>query len=246
MLLLMKRQLVLVLVLGSYLTLAPAALAHAGHIHPESNTANSNQPEMPPPPVDSHSGQVENDMNLDREINMLEDQVIHLTNQNNELEVRSEASPGAQAKRGKQTNLVVGKDKRNVQIVADNNKMKIVSQGERAETLLTMQFDSKSNDLEVNINGQRSVLNVMPDKASSIAKERTHSDLTQKVELLENKDTSSEDKAIFKVSGIRQGRLLGIIPIVAETNTEVGAQTGKVLKMDLPVWFKVLSPLIFK
>ena len=67
----------------------------------------------------------------------------------------------------------------------------------------------------------------MPEEAVSMSK----------VENVNNVELeTSEEKAIYSVSGSSSGKLFLIIPVMAEINVKINAETGEVISTEKPWW----------
>jgi len=78
-----------------------------------------------------------------------------------------------------------------------------------------------------NISNKKQI-NILPEdaiKVSEIDKE------SAKIELIEK-----YQKPVYSVVGMKQAKLLFIIPVLMEVKTEVDAETGKVISVNKPWW----------
>lgn len=82
---------------------------------------------------------------------------------------------------------------------------------------------------------------ISPSTAQRIAASNSNLSAISMTELVDVQ--SPTNKTAFKVSGIRNGNLLGI-PISFPINVSVGAQTGQVVDVNQPFWVNLIDFLI--
>lgn len=139
---------------------------------------------------------------------------------------------------------VKSKDGSEVEIEAAGNKFKLTVQGQGVDTNFPITFDKTTSQLFVQIGTGLKEIRILPNQASEIARQ---AGIQNKLsdQLVEATSSATNDSLAFKVTGTRTGKFLGLIPISAELEAEVGAQSGQILKVNQPFWLKLLSPFIF-
>lgn len=138
-----------------------------------------------------------------------------------------------------------GKNASEVEIEVENGQTKIKAKGTAALTNFPLSFDKTTGQLTVQTGNGPKVIRVLPDQAAQVAQTAGVANLIEKVELVEAPGAStSTDATAFKITGKKTGNLLGLIPVSADVETQVGAQSGTVLSTTEPLWLRLLSGLI--
>lgn len=83
-------------------------------------------------------------------------------------------------------------------------------------------------------------IRILPDQAAWIATTAGVQNEVEKIELAQDQNKQN----IFRIKGKKTGKLLGIIPVSAETETEVNAESGLVQSVNQPLWLRLFSSLI--
>lgn len=83
-------------------------------------------------------------------------------------------------------------------------------------------------------------IRILPDRAARIATTAGVQNKIEKIELVQNQNKQN----IFRIKGKKTGKLLGIIPVSAETETEVSAESGLIQSVNQPLWLRLFSSLI--
>lgn len=134
--------------------------------------------------------------------------------------------------------------KREIGVKTEKGNFKLELKGVAAESKFPISFDKTTGQLFVTTpNGERQI-RLLPDEASSIAKLAGIQNQIDKIEIVENNQPSTEDEIVFNLSGLKTGKLLGLIPVKSPVQAEIGANSGKILNIDQPFWLKLLSPLV--
>lgn len=88
--------------------------------------------------------------------------------------------------------------------------------------------------------GGSMLIRILPDQAARIATAAGVQNEVEKIELAQGQDKQN----VFRIKGKKTGKLLGIIPVSAETETEVNAESGLVQSVNQPLWLRLFSSLI--
>lgn len=83
-------------------------------------------------------------------------------------------------------------------------------------------------------------IRILPDQAARIATAAGVQNQVEKIELAQGQDKQN----VFRIKGKKTGKFLGIIPVSAETETEVNAESGLVQSVNQPLWLRLFSSLI--
>lgn len=83
-------------------------------------------------------------------------------------------------------------------------------------------------------NGRNAEIKIMPETASATAIEKL-GELNFTVELKEV-GKGNETKAVYELTGNKEGKFLGIFNIMASEKVQVDAETGEVVKVIKPWW----------
>jgi hypothetical protein len=127
---------------------------------------------------------------------------------------------------------------------ATGSATKFTEKGTEVETELHLGLDDKTHKLQVTTISGIKTLNILPIKALEIAETEGIQSEISKVELINNSVKTASDGATFKLTGIRKGKLFGLIPLTASVESQIGAQSGDVLEVKQPLWLKLLSSFI--
>lgn len=192
--------------------------------------------------------EVENEVEdeIENEIERAEVERVEIrSSASGELEIETKISTATAARKGKKATasgeLTLGTSE--IKIKAQGNEIEFKFKGIGALTNFPLSFDKTTNTLIVNTpNGPRPI-RILPDQASEVAETSGVENLIERIELAQTATGSAEPVA-FKVKGKRVGSLLGIFPVTADVETEVGAETGQILTTTEPLWLRLLRPLI--
>lgn len=154
-----------------------------------------------------------------------------------------EASEASKLARLRNANAIKVKlNERNIAFEAENDHINLKLGNIEAETRFPLTIDQVTGQLMViTPNGPRPI-RVLPDQASDIAQNAGVQNKIEKLEILPS--PSSTDSVVIKLTGAKTGSILGIIPINQPVETEVGAQTGRIVSINEPFWLRLLSPFI--
>lgn len=133
------------------------------------------------------------------------------------------------------TNQVIITPRQNGLTMTANNVAALIS------TSLT--FSKTTNQLLIeDLTGPR-FIRILPDQALVIARTAMDGELV-KMELMAVPKSGVGDDLIYKVTGKKQGKLLGIFPVEITSEITVGVQSGLVTGVNEPFWLKFVSGLI--
>lgn len=136
-----------------------------------------------------------------------------------------------------------GESQSQIEVKAENGEIQFEFQGVGALTHFPLSFDKTTNTLTVNTPNGPKTVRVLPNQASEAAQNAGVENLVEKIELVEAA-TGSAETVVFKIAGKRTGNFLGLIPVTADVETEVGAQTGQILTTTEPFWLRLFGSLI--
>ena len=88
-------------------------------------------------------------------------------------------------------------------------------------------FVIKESKLYMQTSSGNTQIKVMPEQAVS-------SSMIEKVDNVELE--TSEEKAVYSISGSSSGKLLLVIPLKAEINVKINAETGEIISTEKPWW----------
>lgn len=167
-----------------------------------------------------------------------------------ELEVETKVASGSAVGRNRKgktsqftLNIATQSGQSQIEIKAENGEIQFEFQGVGALTNFPLTFDKATNTLIVNTPNGPKPIRVLPNQASETAKTAGVENLVEKIELVEAA-TGSAEPVVFKVSGKRTGNLLGLLPVSADVETQVGAQTGQILTTTEPLWLRIFGSLV--
>lgn len=88
----------------------------------------------------------------------------------------------------------------------------------------------KDSKLFMDLPAGEKPINILPENAISKAKEAAKMEI-KKIEL-----KAEAEKPIYSVKGIKQTKLVALIPVTLEMETKVSAETGEVTSINKPWW----------
>lgn len=205
--------------------------------------------------VEIKSGEVqtvkekEDENEIENEIEKPEVEKVEIDSTEGALELElKEANTPENKKLGKVGNLKLkvrqGKVEQELEFKAEGEKLIVEEQNIGAETNFPLTFDKATGQLIVTTpNGPR-IIRVLPSRASLIAKNAGIQNEIDKIEIQRSSIQGTNEDVVLKLTGKKTGSILGLIDINAPVETEIGAQTGKVININEPFWLKLLSPFI--
>ena len=122
---------------------------------------------------------------------------------------------------------------------SEGEHFKFTANGVTALTQLPISIDEATSSLVVTTPAGEKIVTILPDEALQILRNSLLISSAEKIQLVQN-----GEKLTFKVNGKKQGRLFGFIPVSADVESEVNAETGEALTVSQPIWFRLLSGLI--
>ncbi|MCL5784070.1 MAG: hypothetical protein M1142_01790 [Patescibacteria group bacterium] len=162
---------------------------------------------------------------------------VETKNQEKSLETESgEASGSSKESQGKREDVEIG---------TEGNDFKLQSQGQTALSNFPLYINQATGQLYVNTPQGAKMIRVLPPQAAAIA---TTAGVVNKIEGMEITNTSlpeATNEATVTVSGLKVGKMFGLIPVSVPVQTVIGANSGLVFQNIEPFWLKVLSPFIF-
>lgn len=185
------------------------------------------------------------DNELENELNQLENGKVEFENDHGKIKVEVKEVSGSsreinQEQEKHKIKVKTGQREQEIELEAQGDEFKMKIKGSEAFSHFPLSLDPVTGQLMVKTSQGLKPIRILPDSASVIATTSGIVSKLEKIELQENKD-NSEGEAVFKVSGVKRGVLLGFIPVVAPTSSLIGANTGQILKTDTPFWFRLLS-----
>lgn len=177
--------------------------------------------------------------------------VATISNQNGELEIETKDATGASHKQRRsgrgpgsplKVKLVTKQGEQELEVEADNELTKLKVGSDIAETKFPISVNKETGQVFVQTGNGQKEIKILPDKASETAEA---AGIISKIDSIELEHaTENQNEVAFKVAGVKTGRLLGFIPVQAHVETEVDASTGSVLRVQQPLWLRLLNPVI--
>ncbi len=187
---------------------------------------------------------MEDEKEVETELEKAGVQKIHFRNKQGHLEAGVEEASGSaktislNSKQKIKINLANGLENE-VEIDVQGDNFTIKTNKQTAVTKFPIFLDETSGQLFVSTSNGPKAIRVLPEQAAEIATVSGVQSLTGKIDI-----SQSGDKAVFKVAGIKSGRLFGLVPLNTEVQTEVDTQTGTILGVEGPLWLRFLYPFI--
>jgi len=188
-------------------------------------------------------GKIENE--VESEIENPDTEEVKFNSDNNQIDIEIKKNRETQKLPQTPSRLKLTlKGDRKIELESQENKITLQSVGQAAEINFPILFNAQTGQLFVATpNGQKEI-RILPDQAADIARTSGIQNQITKIQLLEENEPSTSDNLLFKVEGKREGNLIGILPVSVTSEIEIGAQSGEVIKISMPFWFKILSPLV--
>lgn len=190
---------------------------------------------------------------LENEVeNELEDEEItkvEFKNVGGEIEIEAQDATGSAHHRGEHKGkkakvaLRIREATQEAELEVEGDKLNFEVNGGKATSNFPLTVD-QNGQLFVRTGKGLKQIRILPDEAAEIAKKAGVQNQIEKIELVENEIPNASEDVVFKLTGQRTGNLFGFIPVRAEVETEVGAQTGNVVKVNEPFWIRLLSRAI--
>lgn len=210
------------------------------------------------------ANKLENENEIENELENEEVKEVELKAKDGELDIEVKEASGSTRKlsqnhgpsqnKSKKVKLTLGlqtgsssadlNEKREVEIEADGNVLKISSKGIAAETNFPLSIDKNTGQLVVQTGNGPKVIRILPHQASQITLAAGVQNQIEDIEITENTTPSSADTIEFKIKGVKLGSLLGFIPVNSSVETKIGAQTGNINQVTEPLWLRLLSPFM--
>lgn len=130
-----------------------------------------------------------------------------------------------------------------ISIKATDSGFAISQRGVVAETVFPITINTPEKKISVSTASGMRYLAVMPyDAVMQIVRSNIISDLGEdgRIELIEG----DEGEVLYKVSGEKNIDLLKFVSLPVEVEVQVSALSGKVLKVEQPIWFSLLNVLL--
>jgi uncharacterized membrane protein YkoI len=122
--------------------------------------------------------------------------------------------------------------------VNKETKEAIIEQGDttvRTKEPITIE----NNQLNIQTNEGKMPINVLPDKITKMAIQNEPQEIND-ISL-----KTIDKQPIYEVNGVKEEKVLNIIPVKMPIKTEVSARTGEIVKVEKPWWAKLLDPISF-
>lgn len=127
--------------------------------------------------------------------------------------------------------------KKPLQIGINKEAQEVVIQQGETTTKTKEPISIEGNDLKIQTPEGKMTINVLPDVITKtvIQKEpQKLNDISLKV---------VDKQPIYETTGLKEEKILNLIPIRMPIKTKVSAQTGEVLGVEKPWWAKILDPI---
>lgn len=186
---------------------------------------------------------------VENEVEKPEVKEVEVAAKQGEIEVEAkEASSASNQKKSTKNlsiNLTKNKGEKQIKLAAEGEKIEIASKGVTAESKFPLSVNKQTGQLFVRTGKGLREIRILPNQAAEIASLANIENQIDKIELIENELPNIQDDILVKISGKKNGNLAGFIPISTSVETEIGAQTGDIVKVSEPIWLRLLSKFIF-
>lgn len=122
--------------------------------------------------------------------------------------------------------------------VDQETKEVVIEQGET--TVRTKEpINVENNTINIQTFQGKMPINVLPETVTKIALQKEHQKLEQVSIKVMNK------QPIYETTGVKEEKVLNIIPVRMLIKTQISAQTGEIIAVQKPWWAKILDPISF-
>jgi hypothetical protein len=134
--------------------------------------------------------------------------------------------------------LIIGQVKIQAQ---ENNRLRISSNGNFADTNLSL-FQAENQVLKAVLsNGQNAEVKIMPNTASETALQRLRLKVCNEsnnctIQLKEVTQNKNQTRLAYEVKAEKQSRVLGLFKTKMQVQSQVDAETGEVISANKPWW----------
>jgi len=125
--------------------------------------------------------------------------------------------------------LVKDKVESKVEIRAENGAIKLKSNKIEAETKLPITLDKTTDKLLIKTANKTEEIQILPDRADQIIRDSGLENEIKKIEILQSTFPANNGDIVYRFTGAKTGKVLGVLPIRGKVETEVGVETGKIV-----------------
>jgi len=129
--------------------------------------------------------------------------------------------------------------KKPLQIGINKEAQEVVIQQGETTTKTKEPITIEGNNLKIQTPEGKMTINVLPDVITKMVIQKEPqklNDISLKV---------IDKQPIYETTGLKEEKILNLIPVRMPIKTKVSAQTGEVLGVEKPWWAKILDPISF-
>jgi hypothetical protein len=117
----------------------------------------------------------------------------------------------------------------------------ISSNGTKARTLFVISINDQTGEMFISTPSGDKTIKILPDQVMSLIQK---SGVQNQVDNIELKDNPTVSEPVFDVKGQKIGKIFGFIPFSAPVETQVGAQTGKIISTKQSFFTQLFSQFV--
>lgn len=137
-----------------------------------------------------------------------------------------------------------GQKENEIELKAEDGRFEFKAKGVAAQSNFPLTLNNATGELSVQTPQGTKIIRLLPNQVAEIALRAGVQNKIEAIEVSENEQEKDESGLVFKVQGTKSGKFLGLIPISAPVETQIGAQTGNIVSVNEPGWFKLISNFV--
>jgi len=126
-----------------------------------------------------------------------------------------------------------------LQIGINNETQEVIIKQGETTTKTKEPISIEGNDLKIQTSEGKMPINVLPNAITKMV-------IQKEPQKLNDVSLKVVDKQpIYETTGLKEEKVLNLIPIKMPIKTKISAQTGEILSVEKPWWVKILDPISF-
>lgn len=137
-----------------------------------------------------------------------------------------------------------GQKENEIELKTEDGRFEFKAKGVAAQSNFPLSVNNATGELSVQTPQGAKIIRLLPNQVAEIALRAGVQNKIEAIEVSENDQERDESGLVFKVQGTKSGKIFGLIPVSAPVETQIGAQTGTVVSVNEPAWFKLISNFV--
>lgn len=187
----------------------------------------------------------ESENEVENETENENDDLVEIENKDGELHLSGKDSNGTEFEiennlESRKLKVKTATGEAEVEIEAEDGIVQFKAHGFLASSKFPLSFDKTTGALFVRTGNGTKQIRILPDEASSVAQSAGIIDKLSSIELESNTQEGTES-IVFKVKGIKNLKLFGLIPVNENVAAQISSQDASVLSTQEPLWARLFS-----